>query len=103
MIEEHGRPDRTDHVVHVGEVAALGSITQDGGRGAVEQAAAERLDGQVWALVGSPDREEPQRDELESVESGVECAPLFDVELGERVRAARRGWIFFGLLPHPPA
>ena len=44
-------------------------------------------------MAGIPDREEPQGDEPQAVLAGVELAPLFAVELGQGVGAARVGWV----------
>ena len=44
-------------------------------------------------MAGIPDREEPQGEEAQAVLAGVELAPLLAVELGQRVGAARIGWM----------
>lgn len=64
--------DRPVHVGHVGEVAALAAVAVDGDRLPGLDPSAEGLQGEVGPLAGSPDREEPQRDEVQAVELRVE-------------------------------
>jgi hypothetical protein len=82
-----GRLDCASHVPDVGEVTALAAVDIDHGRLTVGEAAAERLQGEVGALAGSPDREEPQGEEAQFVEPEVETPPVLAVELGQCVGA----------------
>ena len=83
--------DRPGHILDVGEVAALATVAVDDDRLARLDLAAEVLQSEVWALAWTPDREEPQGEESQAVEAGVESAPLLAVEFGQRVGAARVG------------
>ena len=87
---------RPRHIRDVGEVAALVAVAVDHHRQARRNPAAERLQGQVGALAGSPDREKPQRHEPQIVQPGVEAAPLLANELCQRVGAARVGGAVLG-------
>ena len=84
---------RPRHVGHMGQVAALGAVAVDDDRLARLDPAAEVLHGKVGTLSRSPNREEPQGEEAQAVEPGVEAAPLLAVELGQSVGAARVGWV----------
>ena len=87
---------RPRHIRDVGEVAALPPVAVDDERAACHNPACERLQGQVGALAGSPDREKPQRHKAQAVQAGVEAAPLLADELGQRVGAARVGGAVLG-------
>ena len=90
-----GQFDRPGDVVDVGEVAALAAVTVDDDRLARLDLAAECLQGDVVALAGTPDGEEAQGDEVQTVELRAEPAPLLGVELGQGVGTpgARQGGV----------
>ena len=74
--------DRPGHVGKVGQVAALAAIAVDNDRLVLLDLAAERFQGQVGPLAVTPHREEPQGEEAQAVEAGVEAAPLLALEFG---------------------
>ncbi len=86
-----GQFDRPGHILDVGDVAALAAVAVDDDLLARVDLAAERFQGEVWALAWTPDGEEPQGEEAQAVEAGVESAPLLAVKFGQRVGAARVG------------
>lgn len=81
--EGHGAGD----IGHVGQVAALVAVPVHPDRLAPEEGVGEGGQGQVPALAFAPDGEEAEGHEADAVESAVEGAPLFPVELGEGVGA----------------
>ena len=90
-----GQFDRPGDVGNMGQVATLAAVTVDDDRLARLDLAAECLQGDVVALAGTPDGEEAQGDEVQTVELRAEPAPLLGVELGQGVGTpgARQGGV----------
>lgn len=87
-LKPDGEFDGADHVGHVGEVAALAAVSQNRDGAVLFDCSLEGFEGEVGSLSWSPDGEEPQGAHADVVLAGVEAAPMFAVELGERVGAA---------------
>jgi len=62
--------DRPGHIGNVGEVTALAAVAVDDDRLARLDPAAERFQGKIGPLPRSPNREEPQRHEAQTVQAG---------------------------------
>ena len=95
-LEPDGEVDGADYVGHVGEVTTLAPVSQNLDWLVLLDGPLEGFKREVAALAGSPDREEPQGADLETVLAGVEAAPVFGVEFGQSVGAARVGGTVLG-------
>ena len=73
----------------VDQVTALSAVAVDRERFTPSELPLEFLQGEIRALAIPPHCEEPQGREVQTVESRVEPAPLFGVELGQGVGTAR--------------
>ena len=89
ILNGRGRDEEGGHVhclefeiSDLGFQSTLGSVAIDDDRLARLHPAAEGFQGQVGPLAVAPHREEPQGEEAQAVEAGVEASSLLTVEFG---------------------